>query len=415
MGIHKIAEVQPAAYVSSVMTFMDSSAFNEFTTPHRFTEQTLVTSNLQRWSQFFSCLQRFDIANPVATSTSSSSTVTSRDPLIFLKELRTVKLGKFETLQSHLTKILEDKRIKEMESSMDLMELEWWQNQRNDTSGQPLLAFPSMEPYIIRPAEFKTWIRHRFLIPTESGGLHCDCAAKPQLDLYGLHLSCGCNKEGFRTNLHDALVLELETLLKYSGYWTRHEERHMFSTADADKHNRPDITINNPTNLNYGNERHQVSKVIIDVSFTCVLDGVNDGKIKAAPNRTKAMKIGTKANRRYDQKYNHYKTLIRGLTPQLNPPVYWIVPFVVQSSGLLHKASLELLEKMVDSASNIKKIPGVNLLTYFKRRLSCCLAKNLATSINVRGYSAISHSNSVQDRSLQPSMILEGTSWMQDE
>ena len=299
---------------------------------------------------------------------------------------------------------------------MDLMALQWWQNQRNDMSGQPLQAFPSMEPYIIRPAEFKTWVRHRYLVPTESAGLRCDCSAKPQLDRYGLHLSCGCNKGSHRTNIHDALVWELQNLLKYAGYWTKHEERDLFKGIETNNNNRPDITIYNPANLGYQLGEHQTpTKVIIDVSFSCVFDGVGNGVIRCPPTRTAAMKIAAKASARYKLKYNHYRGLINRLDRNLNQERFWILPFVIQTTGLLHNVSLDLLEKMADSASHNKKIPGVSLFTYFKRRISCCLAKNLATTINTRGYNVISHSNILRDRTFTDANIMEQLGWMQEE
>ena len=332
------------------------------------------------------------------------------DPLVSLNLLRGAKLNKGETLQSHLTTLMESKRINQMKQSMELKQLEWWQNQRNDMSGQPLLAFPSMGKYIIRSAEFKTWLLHRYLIPNGFGGFCCDCAARPQLDPYGIHLSCGCNKEGLRTGIHDALVLELQSLFRYAGFWTTHEERHMFDNNDKEKNNRPDLVVNNPELLGFhgtGPNPKQPDKVIIDLSFTCPLDGASKADIKAAPNRTKALEIGSKADARYNDKFKHYKTLIADLDPHLNPPVYWIVPFVFQSTGLLHKKGLELLERIAGAAQDFKKIPGSNLLTYFKRRISCCLAKNLANSINQRGRTVASHSGSRLDRSFDSRHIME--------
>src|SRR6185503_20560632 len=102
--------------------------------------------------------------------------------------------------------------------------------------------------------------------------------------------------EGLRSQLHDSIVLELELLLRYSGYWTVHEERNLFHNDQQDKYSRPDISINNPNNLQYNTGRQPIQKVIIDVSFTCVLEGVQDGKIKSASNRNNAMKVGSKAH-----------------------------------------------------------------------------------------------------------------------
>jgi len=49
-----------------------------------------------------------------------------------------------------------------------------------------------------------------------------------------------------------------------------------------------------------------------------------------------------------------------------------------------------------------KKIPGISLLTFFKRRLACCLAKSLAHVINVRGNRMLSHVVLRYDRIFDP-------------
>jgi len=397
MGIQRILEVVSAAYVSSVATWMKSSSFKEYIghfgkPTEDENDQAIASSDLRCWQEFFVHLEKFKI---------------DPDNVRALQQLRKQDLKFGESLQSFLNSILENERIKSLETSMDLKELEWWRNQINDTSGQPLLAYPTMEPYIIRPAEFRTWIKHRYLIPIPSAGAKCDCSAKPELDPYGLHLSCGCNKEGLRTSLHDSVVLELEGLLKYSGFHVQHEERHLFSTLDANNQCRPDITVNNPAQLNYGTDRKPATKVIIDVSFTCVLDGVKDGKIKSAPSREKALKIGSKIKKRHQDKYKHYRDLIKKLPAQVNPPTIWIVPFVFHTTGLLHWDSMKLLEKMVDAAEDSQKIPGMNLITYFKRRLSCCMARNLASVINRRSHSVMSHCDFRRDRSFDVRHVME--------
>jgi len=210
-----------------------------------------------------------------------------------------------------------------------------------------------------------------------------------------------------RSELHDAVVLELESLLKHAGFHIKHEERHMFSTLENNNNSRPDITINNPALLNYGSEMQPATQVIIDVSFTCVLDGVTDGKIKSASTRAKAMKIGTKATTRFNDKFRHYKNLIQQLPAQLNPGKIWIVPFVFQTTGFLHGDSLDLLKRMVDAAEDGLKIPGINLITYFKRRLSCCLARNLARGINQRSHSVMGHCSFTRDRTFDARHIME--------
>ena len=113
------------------------------------------------------------------------------------------------------------------------------------------------------------------------------------------------------------------------------------------------------------------------------------------------------------EKFLHYKKLLDAVDLQnnfLNKRLTWILPFVVQSSGLLQKQASEFLERLASMASNYKKIPAGNILTYFKRRLSCSLARNLVQIINDRGAKLVSaQSNQLCDRSFAPRHFMELT------
>jgi len=393
MGLHKADEVIPAAYTASLLTWMKSDSFKEFAEFHKFTEQKLFDGSSAIFVQFAACLQKFKQDN---------------DNMVALQKVRTAKLGVRESLQSHLNKILELTRIKTLEETIDLKLLSWWVNQKNDMSGQFLQAFPSNEAYTIRSSEFRTYLRYRYLIPQDSVGLVCNCDAKPHLDDFGIHLSSGCNKENLRTGIHDALVLELESSLKHAGFHIKHEERGLFDNLERDKENRPDISINNPNNLGYGDSTQPaVTKIIIDVSVTCALDGAKTGIIKAPDNRQKAKTVGSRVNSRYQEKFNHYHKLLSTINPEINRPEIKIIPFIIQSTGFVHPKSLSLLDRMAEHAATIKKIPGINLFTFYKRRLGCCLVKSIAATINARTHSVSSHASFRYDRSYSDQQIME--------
>ena len=84
-----------------------------------------------------------------------------------------------------------------------------------------------------------------------------------------------------------------------------------------------------------------------------------------------------------------------------------ILPFIFQSTGLLEKHGLEFLETVAEHAELVKKIPGVNIFTYFKRRLACCLAKNIGFSINAKADKMISHADHSTNRNFDPRIIME--------
>ncbi len=430
MGIQRSTDVCTGAYAASVMTWMKSASFKRFSELHNRSMNHLLNSLLPRWSQFWFILSGFENSHPdtatatpplalplLSSSSSSSSSLTHLRPaslLEFLKQKLAVKLEHRETLQSHLCQIIESRRIKDMKDNMGLMELEWWQNQCNATSGQPLLAFPSSEAYKIPSSNFRTYLKHRYLLPMDFANCRCDCKRQPSLDPYGIHFTCGCNIDGLRSRIHDAMLLELQRLLKYCGFATQREHRNLLS---HDTQHRTDITIHNPAELGFlftvsksGSPKPPPDKAVVDLSFTSVIDGAGNGTLTPANSRQQALKVGSKCSARYNEKYKKYHGLLEKLrltTPGVYIPNYWILPCVFHTTGYLHGKFIDLLERMARAASAIKRIPQSNLLTYFTRRLSCCLANNVASSINERGARVMSHSDFNCDRSFDPMYIME--------
>jgi hypothetical protein len=73
--------------------------------------------------------------------------------------------------------------------------------------------------------------------------MRCDCTRQTSIDKYGYHIISGCNKGAHRVTLHNAIMHELNTMMKCAGAHTALEERGAFHAIDPDDHRRPDITI----------------------------------------------------------------------------------------------------------------------------------------------------------------------------
>ena len=137
------------------------------------------------------------------------------------------------------------------------------------------------------------------------------------------------------------------------------------------------------------------------------MEGAGKADLKPASSRQNAMKAGAQAQDGYNEKFRKYKRLLADQDYNHKRKVSWILPLAFQSTGYLHKDGLDFLEKLAARAHNVKMIPKANLLIYFKRRLACCLAKNLALTINKRGHTVASRSGGVADRSFDSRHIME--------
>jgi hypothetical protein len=224
----------------------------------------------------------------------------------------------------------------------------------------------------------------------------------PLVDQYGLHVSTGCGKEGRRQQLHNALVLELNHLIRYAGGNTIREERDCFGAHLPDDHHRPDISILNPAGLDL-----EGKKVLIDVAVTCPLDGAQIGIIKK-PTRTEARKShSNNLNSTYKYKENKYRKLLedceraansgRTVTLQqdnqpsedtardvFNPKDFVVYPIIFESTGAIHPESSKFIDSILEKAAESNRSHPDQLIGYFMKKLSVCLQTHLANTIHAR-------------------------------
>ena len=226
---------------------------------------------------------------------------------------------------------------------------------------------------------------------------------KPNKGFY-LHISTGCPKDAHRLRTHDALKVELDQILRYAGFWTTREETQSFGVDLPDDNHRPDISIRNPEGLEM-----EGSKVLVDVAVTCPVRNEKCQvmiKTEAAAAKSK----GKQAEEMYKIKMNKYDDLKKQAalqTPNFQPNSIGIVPFIFESTGLIHKNSLEFLERVADQAAEMMRMKGENLGTYFLKRLSICLQKHLALAINLKIMKLMGHTDFRNDRNFNDAVIME--------
>lgn len=426
--MHTLAETAPAAYCASYIEFIrynsmyqvlvdvykdaDNNAANEII--REFEQNREVTFTHQDFipllysidifgksvASFFYHLSFFDIDPDLLTATHK---LLNRNPL---------RSKEKETTQSFLINKLESRRLSKLEASLDLISLRWLKSLQNKHSGLWLDTIPKMEKYTLRSPEFRTALRHRLRIPLDSyiPGLKCNCSNHPTLDPAGLHISMGCAKGGGAIQIHDALVNELVSILKYAGFWIVREERNLFSTLFKNDQHRPDITIKNPASLHL---EKGFSTVLLDLSVTCPLEGTRSAQIISPMNVQDATIKGKAAEKRFKDKCGHYKRIMDQYNDQasLNGIITQedvsIIPFVFESAGFLHPKAVDLLERVADRAEEIKKIKNENLLLFFMRRLNICLQKNISKVMNVKMCELTAHGRAANDYTFHDRYIAE--------
>ena len=349
---------------------------------------------LPRYQHFIAALKRINFTNnPDATPSQEIMAIAS------------MKLKDRETCQSVLAHKLIDARFKAMNEiflqNNRLEDLKWWKGIQNPEAGIWLETTPYNDPLHFTSLQYTTALRHRYHL-----GSRCDCATKPFLDPYGIHVATGCGKGGFRNATHDALCHTLNQIMNYAGYSTIREERQCFGAYLEEDNHRPDITIKNPDG------QHLIgSKIIIDVSVTCPLELDRHGHVKA-PSRNEAVKKGSKAVARYNDKIKKCKVLERLAAEnatqhnrELIPNNFGIVPFIFESTGLIHRKSLEFLERVADKATESKRLNNSNIYSFFLKRLVVCLQKSIANAIERRITSLNGHYNFDNDRNFSDAII----------
>jgi hypothetical protein len=152
-------------------------------------------------------------------------------------------------------------------------------------------------------------------------------------------------------------------MIRHAGLLTKREERGLIAsvTQSVVKENRPDISILNPI-ISAGSSRD-----LIDIAITGAMGGSEHGVIQPPNNRSVATEQGRQAHQQARFELNKYGELCR----QRN---YSFTPFIIQSTGLLHKIAIDFL----------KMLPQVGVFNYYLRCLSCVLQKSNGNSINKR-------------------------------
>ena len=264
---------------------------------------------------------------------------------------------------------------------MNRARLYFFNSLRNKEAGAWLQATPKNHYLTIGNKEMEVAIRHRYFLPQSCirPSTKCACNGRPVVDRFGHHYIQGCGMYGFRTRSHNLLAHQLTVLLRYLGMDCKREETGRFTDIDPNDAHRPDVTVYNPPM-----EDHlfpiRTAPVVIDVSVASAIRGA--GKAQFVPmSEMSSMRPGIHAEARAREKIAKYQRL------DPNNTVHF-VPFVLESSGYLHKTARDFVSLCVRKASDVLTIPSESLYSYAVKCLSVTFQRCIATNILQHSYAA---------------------------
>lgn len=254
----------------------------------------------------------------------------------------------------------------------------WFIGLQNVEAGRWLDVIPFMPKLTLSNKEFVTQIRYRMFLEFARwrSDLVCVCGNKSKISKHGDHLAAGCGICSQRNRMHDAVKLELLSLLRWARYDVINEERGLFlnpnhhtlnnAVVNADTEDgqnlRPDLSINNYGPLG--------EKLLLDVSIPSTLSFNSDGSQQSHG-------VGYNANKTYERKVNTYgqKCIERN---------YLFEPIIIESCGFVHKKSAAIIKKLVNAKEADLECKRDGIYVYVMKVLSITLQKYLAQSMNVK-------------------------------
>jgi hypothetical protein len=240
----------------------------------------------------------------------------------------------------------------------------WFKSVAGSYPGRWLQHSPKSISTRLSPNEFTVMLfyRLRLMIPAIVPGSRCTGKGCGLVDPFGVHLTTGCAKGGYRHRTHDNLVLTVESLSRSCGVLTRREARRCFQADASDSQRRPDLLL-------YNAPKHN-RPVVVDLMIT--------GPVSSkALSRTSALQEFRAANSAYSKKQLSYRDIASANN-------FDFVPLIFESTGKIHPETVGFLNSMLESAADGDKKRLGALKRFWYGVLSFSLQKFLAQALMAR-------------------------------
>ena len=178
LGFHKFSEIAPAAYVTSVISWLtheDNKGFLE-TIKNNFPQ----VQHQPHFEEFFSNIGIFDIDEKLRELVDKDDDIS--DPFIRMDAIARIRDGRKQTVQNILAYSLANKRREQFMSklSVNRRHLQIFTSLQNDHGNAWLDARPTEEDTYISDFTFQTSLRLRLYMPiptvvNNKNGKYCSC------------------------------------------------------------------------------------------------------------------------------------------------------------------------------------------------------------------------------------------------
>jgi hypothetical protein len=205
-----------------------------------------------------------------------------------------------------------------------------------------------------------------------------------QVDFTGHHFINGCSRDAYTPNsskagahchvTHNYMRNQLFSCCKNAFAFSQEEPFNMF--ADQDLGLKPDIKASFSI-------KGKFVEHALDLTIVSPFDGVRKG-VLSVKNQS-VQNPDHEANLAAKLKNDKYKQACDAHNLKF-------VPFVVYTSGKLHKDAKQFLENLASSAAERRHIPSKVLYNYYAKVLSVCLVKRLGYVISTKASGWLSHS-----------------------
>ena len=290
-----------------------------------------------------------------------SNTAITRENI--LSQRRTVG----ETLQARLTSTLtKDKFQQFIESIDDKQSLIAVTAVKDEHAHRWMITIPTREELQMTDATVAVALRRRYNMDQSisPSAVSCNCGQYGALDKKGQHL-LNCIKDDGRHTTHNTLVGAFAQMCNHAGIANKVEPQNVFVYQQEPTGKRPDIKIS-PGQLG-------PRGYLLDVTVTSPSSGRN-GPNAAGQSRALCTTPGWALKRAEDKKKTKYTELCRQND-------FNFLPLAIESTGMLSKATIDLVQKISDKASEIHKIPSHVLFNYHMNHLSVLLQKMTAQAM----------------------------------